>query len=121
MTHFAGKSVKFAQKEAQLFKEFSQIYLQLCIDEPSLSTLIVGRVDLSRDKGICTIFFHSPLGEEDFTEKRKLLVLYKPSIRSALAKRIPGRYTPQIVFRYDKHYEKQKRLEDLIDSIKEPS
>jgi ribosome-binding factor A len=119
MTHTIGKSVKFAQKEAQFLKEFSLIFMQLCMDEPSLGTLVVGRVGLSQDKGICTIFFHSNLGEEDFVEKRKILVLYKPSIRSALAQRIRGRYTPQLIFRYDKTYAKQKRLEDLLDSIKE--
>ena len=119
MTHYAGKSVKFAQKEAQLLREFSLIYMQLCMDESSLSTLVVGRVGLSQDKGICTIFFHSALGEEDYIEKRKTLVLYKPSIRSALAKAIRGRYTPQLIFRYERNYAKQKRLEELLDSVKE--
>jgi ribosome-binding factor A len=119
MTHYAGKSVKFAQKETQLLREFSLIYMQLCMDEPSLATLIVGRVGLSQDKGIATIFFHSALGEEDYLEKRKTLVLYKPSIRSALAKGIRGRYTPQLIFRYERNYAKQKRLEELLDSVKE--
>jgi ribosome-binding factor A len=119
MTHYAGKSVKFAQKETQLLREFSLIYMQLCMDVPSLSTLVVGRVGLSQDKGICTIFFHSALGEEDYVEKRKTLVLYKPSIRSALAKGIRGRYTPQLIFRYERNYAKQKRLEELLDSVKE--
>jgi len=119
MTHIIGKSVKFAQKEAQFLKEFAQLFLQLCSDEPSLSTLVIDSVGLSQDKGVCTIFFNSALGEEDFAEKRKILVLYKPSIRSALAQRIPGRYTPKIVFRYNKSYAKQKRLEELLDSIKE--
>ena len=119
MAHYAGKSVKFAQKETQLLREFATIYMQLCMEEPTLSTLVVGRVDLSQDKGICTVYFHSALGEEDYVEKRKILVLYKPSIRCALAKNIRGRYTPQIIFRYDRNYAKQKRLEELIDSVRE--
>lgn len=89
------------------------------MDEPSLSSITVSRVVLSDDKGSCTILFQSALGEDEYNEKRKLLVLYKPSMRSALAKRIPGRYTPKLIFKYDHTFAKQKRLEELLDSIKE--
>ena len=118
MINSDAKNIKIAQKEAILLKEFSQLFLQICLDEPKLNSLHVTKVKLSRDKGSLTIFFSSSGEEEDYNEKRRLLVLYKPSLRSALASKVAGRYTPKLRFKYDQQFEKQKKLEDLLNSIK---
>ena len=55
---------------------------------------------------------------EELKEKLKKLVLYKPSLRTALSKLISSRYVPEIIFKFDKQFEKQQRIEALIESVK---
>jgi ribosome-binding factor A len=44
-------------------------------------------------------------------------------MRSAIAKTVPSRYTPELVFRYDDEFAKQTEVEQLLDRLKveEPS
>lgn len=110
-------AIKRAQKESLLLREISQLFLSISIDDPRVQNLTVNRVKLSSDKSVCSIFFYTPLGKEAFDELAGTLILYKPSIRRALAQRIAGRYTPNLVFKYDASFEKQQQLEKLLDSI----
>ena len=80
--------------------------------------LSITRVKLADDGSICTIFFYTPGGLEAFKEKRNFLILYKPSLRKAIARAIPARYTPELVFRFDDTFEKQQRIEQILDTIK---
>ena len=118
MTIERTREIKRAQKESLIFKELSQLLLQLSMDEPALGQLYINRVKLSPDKSSCTIYFYSPLGEEDFRKKLGILILYKPSLRTALAKTLASRYTPELIFAFDKQFEKQQRIEALIDKVK---
>lgn len=111
------KNIKHAQKEALLLKEISRLFLQVTLDDPSLRDIQINRVKLSPDKGLCTVYFYAQGGEKAFNEKRKQLVLYKPALRHALAQQIPGRYTPDLRFKYDANFEKQLRIESLLESI----
>ncbi len=112
------KNIKQAQKEELLLRELAQLFLQIALDEPRLHDLFLNRVHLSPDKGMCSIYFYSPLGKKKFDEIFPILILYKPSLRAALAKRIPARYTPQLVFKFDDQFEKQQRIENLLEKIK---
>lgn len=112
------KNIKLAQKEEQLLRELASLFMQISQDEPRLQDLFLNRVHLSPDKGSCSIFFFSPLGKQKFDELFPILILYKPSLRAALAKRIPARYTPQLIFRFDDQFEKQQRIENLLEKIK---
>lgn len=47
-----------------------------------------------------------------------VLKLYKPSLRKALSK-LPSRYAPELIFKYDEELEKQMKLEELMDKVKE--
>lgn len=111
--------IKRAQKESQLLREVSSLVLQVSLDESSLSGLYVSRVKLSQDKGTLFVFFTATGGKQEFDEKLRTLVLYKPSMRTALAKNLDFRYTPDLVFQYDQISEKQKRIEDLFSKIAE--
>ncbi len=111
--------IKRAQKESLLLKELSKLLLQISMDDPRLMNVFINRVQLSPDKGTCSVFFYTPDGEDGFHKIQPLLVLYKPSLRKALSTIIPGRYTPQLTFKFDAQFEKQKRIEDLLEKIKE--
>ena len=92
--------------------------MQATLDD-MLKNLFVNRVSLSDNKGLCTVYFYTVKGEEYFNELINILKLYKPSLRKALATTIKGRYTPELVFEFDKPFEKQNRLEALIEKTKE--
>lgn len=111
-------AIKKAQKESLLFREISQLFMQTALDDSRLSSVCISRVKLSPDKGVCTVYFYTPEGETRFSELLNVLILYKPSLRSAIASRIRSRYTPELIFKFDKNFEKQCRIEELLEHIK---
>lgn len=113
------QNVKRAQKESLLFKEISRLFMQATMDDKRLSGVFVNRVKLSPDKGVCTIYFYTAQGEENFNQLFNILTLYKPSLRKALASSIRSRYTPELIFKFDDQFEKQERLDALLEQIKE--
>jgi ribosome-binding factor A len=119
MSHTSrSRDIKIAQKEAALLKEISRLFMQISLDEPSLHNLFVNRVHLSPDKSHCTVYFYTALGKEHFKQLLPLLILYKPSMRHALAQELRARYTPDLRFLFDDQFEKQQRIETILDSIK---
>lgn len=123
MTHKTVHDIKRSQKESTLYRIIAQMFLEVVQENPELQGLTVNRVKLSTDKGACIVLFFSVHGKAYFEEKLPTLVLYKPSMRSAIAKIVPSRYTPELVFRYDDEFAKQTEIEQLLDSLKveEPS
>lgn len=119
MTNPRVREIKHAQKESQLLHEIGQLFIQMAHDEPGLQGLYVTRVKLSPDKGKCMIFIHALGGLKEFEEKRPTLVMFKGSIRKALAQLIRGRYTPDLRFAYDAPLDKQRHVDDLIDQLKD--
>jgi ribosome-binding factor A len=113
-----SKEIKQSQKASLILKEFSQLFLTLVLDEPRLQGLSVTRAKLSADGGFATLFFIAPGGKQEFEEKLKILILYKPSLRSALSKILLARYTPDLIFKYDEEFEKTRRIDELIDKLK---
>lgn len=111
-------TIKRSQKESLFLREISNLYLQLTQDQPQLIDLFINRVQLSDDKSKIHIFFYSINGLKRFEELRPTLVLYKPSMRKALAQAINARYTPDLVFRYDAQFEKQSQIEQALDKAK---
>lgn len=110
--------IKRAQKESLLLHELSSYFLRITLDDEQLKGLVLNRVQLSRDKSTCTLFFYCPEGNSQFQELLPKLILYKPSMRKALANSINGRYTPQLVFKYDAPFERQLSVEELLDKLK---
>ena len=110
--------IKRAQKTSLLYKTISQLYANASYDNKELTGLYITRVDLSANKSTCYIYFYTPEGEAVFKEKLPLLKLYKPSLRNALSKQIPNRYTPEIFFTFDLQQEKVDRLDALLEKVK---
>lgn len=115
----SAQDVKRARKESLFFRTISSLLMQLAQDEPNLLGLVVSRVALSHSYSSCTVFIYPPGGQQEFDEKLQLLKLYKPSIRKSISSLIPGRYTPEIIFKYDNQYEKQRKLDELLASLSE--
>lgn len=110
--------VRRAQKEKLYYKEISKLFLQISMDDNILSGLYVNSIKLSPDKSVCTVSFISDKGEKDFKERLPNLILYKPSLRKAISQNIQSRYTPQLKFKYDTQFEKQRKIEELFDRLK---
>lgn len=111
-------NVKRAQKESLLFREISKLFMEATLDDNRLQGIFVNRVKLSPDKGMCTVYFYTAQGEEYFKQILHILTLYKPSMRKALASTIRGRYVPDLLFTFDTQFEKQQRIEELIEQVK---
>ena len=103
----AVSEIKRAQKESQLLREISSMFHIIAMDDNRLLGLFVNRVELSSDKGWCTIYFYTNDGYEKYAEQLEVLKLYKPSMRKTLSSEIKARYVPNLKF----DYEKQQRLE----------
>ncbi len=117
------RDIKKAQKESLLLKEISRLFLQLTLDDRELEGLNVSRVKLSPDNSICTIYFYTSAGIEEFEKKLPRIILYKPSLRKAISQDLALRHTPDLKFKFDNLVEKQIKIESLLDKIKgeEPS
>lgn len=113
------QEIRKAQKESYFYREVSTLFSRITIDEPRLTGLFINRVSLSSDGGTCVVLFLATNGRTEFEEKLPTLILYKPSLRSALAKTSQGRYTPNLIFRYDEDQEKADKINRLIDKLKE--
>lgn len=111
-------NIRRAQKESLFLREISQLFTQAAMDDKRLMGVSLSRVSLSDDKSVCTVYFYNSGGVEEFKKIFNILVLYKPSLRKALAAKIQSRYTPELVFKYDEQFEKQMRLESLFEKIK---
>jgi|SRR5579863_1603406 ribosome-binding factor A len=113
------QEIRRAQKESYFFREISQLFLRIMMDDQRLSGIYINRVSLSPDGGTCVVLFLAQTGKQEFEDKLSTLILYKPSLRSALAKMSQGRYTPNLIFRYDDAHEKTEKINLLIDKLKD--
>lgn len=110
--------IKQAQKQSFYFKEIAALVQQIAADEPRLLPLFVTRVEISAKGSLCTVYFSTHTDETAFAEGLEILKLYKPSMRKALANIGHGRYVPDLLFRYDRAKEKERRVAGLLDKIK---
>ncbi|MCX5924421.1 MAG: ribosome-binding factor A [Candidatus Dependentiae bacterium] len=110
--------IKRSQKESLLLREISRLLHQLSLEDTELGGLFVNRVELSKNKGMCFIYFYDPKGIESFKEKNKRLILYKPSLRKGIASALDARYTPELKFAFDEQFDKQQRIETIIEQVK---
>ena len=92
------KDIKRAQKESQLHRILSEIFLELVLEEPQLTGIYINKVVLSKDKSCCTILFFCE-DQQQFRDSFETLILYKPSMRKAIAQKMASRYVPD----FDSH------------------
>lgn len=112
--------IKRAQKASLLLRTISTLFAAAVRDDAQLNGVMINRVELAPDKSTCYVYFYTAEGEESFNQKLlSRLILYKPSLRAALAKEIASRYTPELVFKFDNVFEKSLRIETLLSELKE--
>ncbi len=111
--------IKRAQKESLLLRELSTYFLRITNEDNRIKDIFLNRVKLSKNKSVCTLYFYTSQGEQHFQEIMPFLILYKPSMRKALAQSINARYTPQLVFKYDTAYEKHLKIDELLEKLKQ--
>jgi len=117
--------VKRERKKSFYVRELSAILARLVQDQPTLMQLYFTRVDLSANGSYCYVFcaFLNAAsvaeGNQMFEEARKILVLYKGSMRKALATALSSRYVPDLRFFYDETKEKEQRVTDLLTKVSE--
>lgn len=111
--------IKRAQKASLLLRTICTLFSNATRDDKRLEGAMISRVELSPDKSTCYVLFYTPEGEEAFNETLRYLILYKPSLRAAIAKQIPGRYTPELVFKFDHSFAKSERVETLLTQLKD--
>jgi ribosome-binding factor A len=112
------KNKKRAQKEKLILREVARLYAQTSADDAELKGLFINRVEMSDDKSICDVYFFAEDGKAFFDARLDRLRLYKPSLRKALADELQFRYVPDLRFRFDSQFEKQRSIELLLDKIK---
>ena len=115
--------IKREQKKSYYLRELSNLLHLLVQDEPRIGSIFITRVELSSDNGICYLYCSAiPLNTSDSSEKvfldtLSLLILYKPSLRAALAKILKARYVPDLVFLFDDKKEKVDKMNKLLDKV----
>ena len=115
--------IKREQKKSYYLRELSNLLHLLAQDEPRLGSIFITRVELSADTGICYLYCSAiPLNTPDSPEKvfrdtLSVLILYKPSLRAALAKILKARYVPDLVFLFDDKKEKVDKINELLDKV----
>ena len=111
--------IKRSRKESALLREISNLIHQLSLEDHKLLGLTINRVELSKNKGTCLIYFYDPNGIEAWKEKNKQLILYRPSLRKSISNSLNPRYTPELRFLYDEQFDKQQHIETLINKVSE--
>lgn len=115
--------VKRERKKSFYLRELSALLTRLVQDEPSLLQLYFTKVEMSADGGLCYVYcsFLNACGPEEghklFEVAREKLVLYRGSMRKALAGAASGRYVPDLRFFFDESKEKEKRVTDLLSKV----
>lgn len=116
-----SREIKREKKKSLFLREIAALIQSLGVEDQTIAQVYVTRVDLSADTGICYVYFstYSEFSEELFSQVLERLKLYRPSLRKAIAQAIPGRYTPELLFLYDKPKEKEFRINQLLDKASE--
>ena len=122
MRQSTTSTIKREQRKSYMLREVASLLHTVIVDNPSdklLQSSYITKTDLSADGGICYIYFWNAQGEDEFKKARQTLILYKPSLRAALAKTMKKRYTPDLVFLFDATHAKEMRINQLLDQVGE--
>ncbi|MFC1854734.1 ribosome-binding factor A [Candidatus Dependentiae bacterium] len=111
------RNIKRAQKQSYILHEITPLLSELLSNDNALSKLFVSKVELSPDGGMCHIFFSTFSSKEDYTNASEALMLYKPSVRKALATILNSKYTPDVRFHYDAGKDKERHMNKIFEKI----
>ncbi|MCL7487279.1 MAG: 30S ribosome-binding factor RbfA [Desulfobulbaceae bacterium] len=106
------------KRVAEAIKNELSIQLLQRVRDPRLREVTITRVEVTPDLKLAKVYFDVPAGKQA-GEAAKGLKRAKGFFRSHLAKQMNMRYTPDLVFYHDRHFEETERLEDLFRQIAE--
>lgn len=115
-----GKEFSRTRRVADQIQRHMAELIQMELDDPRVGMVTVTAVEVTHEFERANIYF-TVLGKEfsdqsQVEETTAVLNHAAGYLRSALAKRLKLRSTPQLVFIYDSSMERGNRLSDLIDS-----
>ena len=111
------KSVRLQQRESTLLRLIGDMFINLQTHIKELYKVFPNKIDLSPDGSLAKIYLFSDEGEEFVRKIIGDLVVYKPSMKKAIATHISLRVIPNILFVFDKQYEKEQKLQNFIDKV----
>lgn len=106
------------KRVAEAIRNELSILLLQRVRDPRLGEVTITRVEVTPDLKLAKVYFDVPAGKQA-GEAAKGLKRAKGFFRSHLAKQMNMRYTPDLVFYHDRHFEETERLEDLFRQIAE--
>ncbi|MGA9530464.1 MAG: ribosome-binding factor A [Candidatus Babeliales bacterium] len=110
--------IKRERKKSLFFKTLSTLFVQKAQEVKIFQHLFLTKVEFSKkSSSTCTLFFYSTQGEDHFNKALKKLITLKGWFRSSISSIIQARNTPELKFKFDTLYEKQKELDTLLSSI----
>jgi ribosome-binding factor A len=100
----------------QIQKEIS-IIIQKELGDPRLEFVTITKADVSRDLKFAKISYSALGSKERVQEVGKILEKAKGLIRKYVGEAIKMRYTPQLMFIYDRSLEYSARVEAMLQEI----
>lgn len=104
------------KRVAEAIKNELSILLIQKARDPLLMEVSITKVEIAPDLKRAKVYFVVPTGRNE-SKALKGLERAKGFFRSQLAARMNLRYTPDLVFFYDRHNEENERLDELFNEI----
>jgi ribosome-binding factor A len=103
----------------QLRRELTEI-LRAELRDPRVSSVTVTRVQTTSDLQQARVFITSLGGDAERETTMEGLDAARPFLRSALARRMQLRRTPELVFEWDVGLDHARRIEELLAQVRPP-
>jgi len=109
--------LKRPKRLAHLIQKEINTILQKQIKNPQMGFVTITEVKVTDDLQHAKVYFTVYGSDEERLTTEKLLKKITPFVRYHIGQRIRLRYTPEIVFYYDKTIERAARIEELLNKI----
>ena len=93
--------------------------LQEEVDDPRINSVVVTKVEVTRDLRLAKVYYTFEGTEEDKNEVKKGLKSASKFLRRELAKRATMKYTPELSFREDTDEVREESIGRLFEKIEE--
>ena len=87
------------------------------VKDPRIGFITITEVTVPDDLQIATVYYTVLGDEKTRKEAKEGLESALGYIRRAVAHRLKIKFAPEIIFRYDETFEKEKKLDEIFDQI----
>ncbi len=102
----------------QIHRELSSL-LMFEVHDPRLTGITVTGVDITPDLLLARVYFVVAGADDGGADALAALGRAKGYLRTQVAERIQLRFAPDLVFRVDSSAERGRRIDELLDALKE--